>query len=129
MTQPKKTRGRPSVLTEEERTARRREKDRAKSKRIYAEKREAQIEKAAKESSTLRSHPDGLATLLVDVEREDALSELQRCEVEPVQRPILPKPILVDCHDDEPQGEPQDPQTRATEENGDEPNGKMANCK
>src|SRR5437762_591436 len=102
MTQPKKTRGRPPVLTEEEQTARRREKDRAKSKRKYAEKREAQIEKAAKESSTLRSHPDGLAALLVDDEREDTLSELQCCQVEPVQRPILPKPIIVDCYHDEP---------------------------
>lgn len=53
-----------------------------------------QIERAAKESSMLRSHPDGLAMLLVDDEREDILSELERYEVEPVQHPILPKPII-----------------------------------
>ena len=95
-TELKKKRGRPSVLTNEERKVRRRERDKAKSKKKYEEKRQGQIEKATKESLALRSHPDGLATLFVDDEREGALTELQQCDVELVQRPILPKPIVIE---------------------------------
>ena len=90
-------RGRPSsALSEEERKAKRKERDSIRLKKKYAEKRQAQIEEAAKESSRLRNHPDGFATLLVDEERTEALSQLEQTEVEPVYRPILPKSIVVE---------------------------------
>ena len=84
------------MLTEQKRKVKKRDRNKVKSKKTYEKKRQSQIEKATKESLALISHFDGLVTLFINDEKEDALTELQQYDSELIQCLILLKPIVIE---------------------------------